>query len=151
VAALALPADGLLDQFALIVSAFQLPSASGVQLDALGALLGLARAGRDDGTYRAWLQAQELVLRSRGRPDELLKILQLTAPGAALEFTEGPGFEVLFAAPVVSVSVLGQILDRAKSAGIRLWVIGSSSPDVFRFDTGAGFDTAVWADSYASP
>ena len=152
VRALALPPAGLVEQYEILRTAYQLDSAIGVQLDALGALLGRPRDGRDDDTYRAWLRAQELVLRSRGRPDDLLGILALTAPTAALDYSEGPGVVFLFAAPTgVSLDTLGQILDLAKAAGVRLWLLGSATSAVFRFDVGPGFDVGVWADSFASP
>jgi hypothetical protein len=50
-------------------------TAFGEQLDRIGAIIGITRKGLDDEEYRIRLRAKAQVIRSRGRPDELLNIL----------------------------------------------------------------------------
>src|ERR1700759_2482433 len=57
-----------------------LPGATGVLLDQLGGLVLQPRENRSDDVYRLWIRAKALVLRSSGRPEELLTIARLVLP-----------------------------------------------------------------------
>ncbi len=52
-----------------VASAFDLPIAVGAQLDAIGAVVGLAREGFTDARYRTFLEIQILLLLSAARND----------------------------------------------------------------------------------
>lgn len=54
-----------------------LDNAEGVQLDRIGTIVDFARAGFEDEVYRTLLRAQILVLRSRARRQDLLRILEV--------------------------------------------------------------------------
>jgi hypothetical protein len=103
-------------------------NATGVQLDYLGTRVGLRRRGWTNETYRAFLRAQVLVLRSQGRWPDLFTIMR--ALGVTLDLVE-------VAEPdMASIRVrLGDYLDeeitgrdvfdllvRAKPGGVRLIV-----------------------------
>lgn len=96
--------------------------ATGINLDVLGAIVGQAREGRDDTTYRLWIQARVYVNRSTGAADDTLRVLQLIASGSTVTLTE-------YAPAAYKVEVLGltpdptsvwQILRLVKPAGVRM-------------------------------
>lgn len=66
-----------------VLTGIWLDTAEGVQLDGLGVLLDLERAGWSDDTYRAYLKAKILVLRSDASGPALIAIL--SAIGVTLE------------------------------------------------------------------
>lgn len=68
-----------------------LDNAEGVQLDGIGKIVDLARAGWEDETYRALLRAQILVLRSRGRWRDLLRIMDVVGVTLSLTRISEPG------------------------------------------------------------
>ena len=54
-----------------------LDTAIGSQLDVLGRIVGRARTGEDDDTYRLYLRAQILINRSSGTAPEIIAIVEL--------------------------------------------------------------------------
>jgi hypothetical protein len=102
-----------------------LDTAEGVQLDMLGTIVDLGRAGWVDETYRRLLRAQILVLRSDGTRPALCKIL--AAMGVTLSLTS-----ISRAGMAAFRVVIGELLDditgadlfgfleRARGGGIRL-------------------------------
>lgn len=62
-------------------------SAVGVQLDAVGKYLNLARGSLDDDTYRLWLKARVKVNRSRGTPEDLIAIFHLLSEDSVITYT----------------------------------------------------------------
>lgn len=99
-----------------------LDNAIGAQLDAIGTIVDLARAGWLDDTYRALLRAQVRVLRSRGRWSDLLGILELLGVTLSLVRTSEPGMAAIRI-------VLGEPLDGAIDGAVlfRLLAGGTSS------------------------
>lgn len=79
-----------------IRTGFWLPNATGVQLDALGRVYGLARNGQDDATYRPLLQAQAASL-VNGNPEEIMTFLAFVLDDPGIEYRpEYPAGFVLY-------------------------------------------------------
>ena len=127
-----------------------LPNATGALLDQLGALVLQPRENRTDDVYRLWIRAKALVLRSSGRPAELLTIARLVLPSAvrivmvmqypaALEIR----LEGAIAYPSSGADVAALLLAAAAS-GVRLLVTYTSSETPFRYP-------ASGLDEFASP
>lgn len=105
-----------------------LPTAEGVQLDGLGVLLDLERAGWSDDTYRLYLGAQVLVLGSDGSAKSFVDILR--AIGVTLSTTRiarsGRAETSVVLGELLADEIVGAdvyaMLARAKSGGVRLLV-----------------------------
>jgi hypothetical protein len=136
---LAAPMDGLQAECTLVSEAYRIETALGVQLDAIGAWVGLAREGRPDEDYRLWLQAQLLVLRTAGRAQDLETILTLVAGAAELELLDFVGYVQFSAAPLVRAEQVYAILHRAKAAGVRIGLVYSEYEDLILFGTPAEY------------
>lgn len=63
-------------------------TATGAQLDGLGAIVGEPRQGRNDEDYRLAIRARVLINKSSGTVPELLAILSLLLPGGAFQLIE---------------------------------------------------------------
>ena len=118
-------------------------NATGARLDDIGLIVKQPREGRDDNTYRKWLQARILLNRTQGRPDDTLDVLRLILP----ETTERSLVEEYPAAYVVRVfndtfdpEQLLALLRLAKPAGVRLALEHSEHPseDLFSFSDNLG-------------
>lgn len=104
-----------------------LDTSIGAQLDRIGWLVNLPRAGWPDETYRQLLRAQVLVLRSNGRWGDLVSILLvLGATPTGIRFADsGPaGGRIVtvddFDAGTIGGYAIASLLRRAKAAGVRL-------------------------------
>lgn len=120
-------------------------TAVGAQLDGLGAIVGEARGGRDDSSYRIRIRARILLNLSSGRADQILRILRLVTPLALTLTDETPG--------AVSIAVTGGAAElpedlfavalEAKAAGVRMFLrhqIGADAERfVFKGGVGKGF------------
>lgn len=123
-------------------------TAVGEQLDGLGAIVGEARGGRDDDSYRIRIRARILLNLSSGRADEILRILRLVTPLVLTLTDETPG--------AVSIAVTGgpaelpddlfAVAVEAKAAGIRMFLVYDSGTDAERFTfkggVGKGFPSS---------
>lgn len=118
--------------------------AEGVQLDGIGEILGLPRSGWTDTTYRVFLRAQVLVLRSHGTWPDMVGILRVIGVTLALTSVADSGIAAMRVA-------LGELLDgdvlpadvyrlllAAKPAGVRLTV---------EYPTVGAEDSFTWADA----
>lgn len=104
-----------------------LDCAVGIQLDQLGDLIDLARAGWPDETYRMLLRAQILVLRSDGEWPDIFGVL------AAIGYTAVHGVDVKIAAMrIVFAEPFNEdigardtfgLLERTRTGGVRLSMI----------------------------
>ena len=119
-----------------------LTTAEGVQLDLLGGILDLPRAGWGDDTYRALLAAWILVLRSEGTRPDLLRILE--AMGVTLTLTSiaqsGTAAFIVTLGEVITVPEPADIfrfIDQARGGGIRFDL---------EFPVEPVDDTFMWAD-----
>lgn len=144
--ALVQPVQEIDDSLWQLVTERDIDSADGVNLDALGAIVGQEREGRDDDTYRLWIRARSLANRSNGHPDDALKILELIAPGTEydLEETFPAAYLVTVFDLLIPVEQIYQLLALAKPAGVRLNVV--YSPDLDETFTLAPGGTLVPGD-----
>jgi hypothetical protein len=105
-------------------------TASGQQLDNLGALVGQQRQGMSDADYRLRIRARLLINRSSGTTPELIAVFELLAPpGAVIAIrNESPATVVaaVDGAAVPNAPELNAVLQTAKAGGVR--AILESSP-----------------------
>lgn len=112
------------------MSARSIENAQGSQLDDIGALLLFPRAGRSDDTYRLWLHARQLVLRSAGRSEDFIALVKLLSPGSSAVDVHSlaPSTAIVeLENPEVDVVTLHAILVSAKGAGIKLDLVWTES------------------------
>lgn len=138
-----------------------LDTAVGAQLDGIGRLVELARYGWDDETYRAFLRAQILVLRSEGTWPDLFGILAaLELDLAEVTFAESypAAFRIDLGQPLVGFDGgdVFALLERARSTAVRLSLVfpTTGTDGVFtlaestalELDAGRGCGDATGAD-----
>ncbi len=127
VSAIVQPLQGVDDGLYQLLTERWIDDAAGENLDTLGAIVGQAREGRDDDTYRVWIRARSVANRSNGHADDTLQILDLITPTAdyALEETPPAAYIVTAFDLGISADSLFQLLSLAKPAGVRLNLIYS--------------------------
>ena len=136
-------------------------SATGVQLDGLGEILGEAREGRDDPAYREALRVRILLNLCESTPEEIIEIMLRASGSSSVEFEE-------FFPAALTVNIVDPIdptdsdgdgvpdvarrlynfLIEAKPAAVlaHLFYIINPIGDVKFFDTaGQGFDSGRWS------
>jgi hypothetical protein len=130
-----------------------LENAVGVQLDGIGQIVGLSRAGWTDAVYRKLLGAQTLVLRSRGRWQDLSAIM--AALDVNLTVTElidlGLAAFRIFVTdqpigPDITAHDVFNMIVAAKGGGIRFTLQSLASADTDTFtcsDSVTGMDTST--------
>jgi hypothetical protein len=94
----------------------------GIILDYLGKIVDRKRGGLSDADYLIALKAKILILRSRGRIDETINILQLSVPEGYTYYVQEADVTVLWffrERILFTVSVVLEILARTKPAGVR--------------------------------
>ena len=130
-----------------------LATAEGDQLDVLGKIVGQPREGRSDDVYRLWISARNMVLRSSGRTEEMLKIAR-TLVGATDTVALDEYYPAAFVMRLdgdLTLTLGYQIaymLRQAKPAGVQFQMTWSVSAPAFRFspddspvlDSPYGFD-----------
>lgn len=96
------------------------PRCIGVQLDAIGAIVGVKREARSDAAYRAAIRLQILLNRSKGSVSDLLAILAVAAGVNPWEYYENypAGYSVLFGGSQADYNALLNALRRADPAGV---------------------------------
>lgn len=134
-------------------------TATGLQLDRLGILLGLPREGATDADYRRFLRAKTLANNSAGHADTLIQILELLDNGYApteINLREDfPAVAVLHCLVDEGDNVLGEyfvrFLRQAKAVGTRVILhFEEDGPTLFQWDAGAnppgsGWGAGLWA------
>lgn len=124
----------------------------GVNLDVLGRIIGIARNGINDPTYRLYLHAQVLTNKSSGTPDELYAILEAMFGGVPLHLHYQNGgsasFTVRINYPITAdqATTAFAFLLAGKVAGTRLVFEWQQQPDNQTFT----FATATYVTSAAS-
>jgi len=108
-----------------LYTGLNLNDAVGVNLDLIGALLQVPRAGYGDDVYRTRLRVEILILRSNGVPDDLIAICRAAlTPGVEFSYRESwPAsvvVEVLDPAPEFLPPELLNFLNRARDLGVRI-------------------------------
>jgi len=119
-----------------------LSSAAGAQLDGLGRIVGVERAGRTDDDYRVRIGAQILLNNASGTIEDLLQ-LAVALGGTTTTLTEfyPAKIEIESASPIVNGLEIGRVTGLAKPAGVGRWFTWFESAIPFLFDTaGQGFD-----------
>lgn len=119
--------------------------AQGDTLELWGSLLNEARRGRDNDTYKAFLQTKVLRNTSQGTPERLIEILKALTNAATIQITEGSAWVSLtFRGGSVPASIrplLALFLQAASAAGVEVVQVVEEPLNAFRFDTaGSGFD-----------
>jgi len=76
------------DMFFELLLERRLDIAVGTQLDGIGSIVEVVRAGRNDDAYRAAIRAHIQVLRLNSRIEDLILVVTLALPDATLEVVE---------------------------------------------------------------
>lgn len=123
-----------------------LEAAFGGVLDVLGTIVGEARQGLDDDTYRERIRARIKLNESAGTVGQILEIFALLQPDQILHLRdEHPAaFSLtLDGGPITAddASLLAGFLREARAAGVRGILIWAEDPELFEFDSAdSGFD-----------
>jgi hypothetical protein len=146
----------------ILTRVVDMANAEGVHLDLFGRILKLPRLGLSDTEYRSRLQVWQLVLRSTGKPEELIRIADLfdgvSEAGDVVVYDEGSGTGgiviTLEHLMTYSPNTLALFLRKAKGGGVNIQLVWM--PDgpttAFRFTAGAGYDdeaTSAYGMGYA--
>lgn len=145
VRALVAPIQSIEDVFFALRTLPSIDDSEGVNLDAIGRIVGQDRANLDDATYRVWLKARQQVNRSSGTVPELLAIARAVVP-AGVELEAIPGFPAGFviranAEAIGPVDAIAGLLRAASAAGVLVILEYSrhAPAETFRFGSGPGF------------
>ncbi|NIR31660.1 MAG: DUF2612 domain-containing protein [Gammaproteobacteria bacterium] len=130
----------------------------GVQLEVIGRIVGQARAGTSDEEYRVWLKARIKVNRSKGKPEQLIEILDFVVGDVATIRAEEyyPAAFILRIEGGISPltgSALGQLISEAAALGVRPSVEFYRVGDIFAYsddgtlveDQPEGYDRGEYA------
>lgn len=126
-----------------LLNGFYLDTATGTQLDAIGAIVGADRNGASDVRYRIRIRARILLNLTSGTPDQILELVRMLLPGALTEPIYTPYYPAAF---IIDSSSAGAFTDEellevvltiaaATPAGVRSQFIYSlvAPANVFRF------------------
>lgn len=126
----------------------------GVQLDIIGVIVGQKRLSTDDATYRVHIKARIQANRSTGTPEDLYKVFRAllgdtiglvitTRASDVKAFTLRVRGDITSAQVTVALLFLG-IAKEASVRGLLEW-IEVPEAQVFRYDTGPGYDQGRYA------
>ena len=130
-----------------LLQAVTLGSATGVQLDGLGQIIGIERSGLDDEPYRSLLRAYIAINTSGGTIEQLLTIARLatntTIDDGAIELVEGDiaefNIECTQQLPTGVGAVFAEAIIQGKAAGVYTIVkYFEAIGPVFAFDGDGG-------------
>lgn len=111
---------------------------SGAQLDGIGAIVGQAREGRDDATYRLWIKARIGVNVSEGDIERVISIWKLLSGGTAVQLIEVFPAEIALYTnaplPVGYESEILRIMRDVTGAGISVYPLVVFTTGYFGFD-----------------
>jgi len=142
VAAIAAQNQALEEAAFQVLEETSVATAVGEQLDGLGQIVGVERAGRNDTDYRARLVAQIAKNNSSGTIEELISLA--TSLGATtVELSENPPakFDVNIGGTLANGADVAQLLGLARPAAVGYTFTWYEVAGFFRFDTaGQGFD-----------
>jgi len=154
-ATLVAPAQALENALWQLLTQRTIDQAIGVQLDALGTIVGRPRDGvTDDEIYRRYVRAQISVNKSHGSVEDILTIARLVvndARAALIVRNEGvAAFTLIVVGVAMSdavAAVLIKLTIRAAAAGVRpILVYAKAAPDnVGHWTTRGTWGSAVWA------
>ena len=150
--ALVAPFQPLEDTLQQLLTERTVETAVGVQLDALGSLVGVGRGGLDDDTYRRYIRAQITINKSDGLIEEMLTVADLLVfdDDAAYHLERGGVASFMLTVEGIVLDwdlaeVLIAALRKAVSAGVRPTLAWDTDPaaDMFTFAAFGGGDPAV--------
>ncbi len=118
-------------------------NATGVQLDGLGAIIGVARDGYDDATYKIRIRARIQSNVSNGTADDVLRVAALLASstGVSLAYQDlyPAGFQIILSGGTMTADIIQQVsigVKAARPAGVSYWLLYSLSPKANTFTFG---------------
>lgn len=119
-----------------------LNDAYGVNLDAIGEILGESRDGRDDEEYRSIMKVKPIINNSHGEPETLITYLRLIFGATDIIFKEifPAAVEMTFVSPIQVPSTIRSDLENIAPAGVRLIIkFTNVLTQVFAFSSEGGF------------
>lgn len=158
---LAEPAQGVEDALWQLYTERSIDVAVGVQLDALGAIVGQERGGMTDDDYRRHVRARIAANRSSGTVEDVIRVLVLVVndEDAVIEIDPQPPAAYVARVNGVAVdptvaAIASDFLYDATSAGVRpiLEYSENEPADTFTFDVGTSgteLDAGLFADAIA--
>lgn len=137
--------QALENAFFQLFTGFNVNTAVGTQLDAIGAVVGVSRNGATDTVYRIRVRARIMINLSSGTPNQILRMVNLLTPdGTASKFRPfyPASFEVETTGPLSTSDAkeIGSALIEMTPAGVNSGLLYSEV---------AESDTFVFADSTA--
>lgn len=156
VASCIMPAQDLENALQQLKRCRFIDTAEGAQLDTLGRLVGQARDGLDDATYRRYVRARIVANFSKGRIEDLIKVVDLVVydEAAYIKLTqEGTATERLQVHEIAVSNDLAEVvfefINDSKSAGVRIVLHWSEylPNQTFTLDTGPGLDVSYLANT----
>lgn len=153
--------DVYAEEARLVGEAFDLDTATGVQLDAIGAVIGLPRQGFPDDRYRVFLKIQSDLLLSAARDganwtgtvNNILTICRtFTGPGPAISLQNSPPYAFLLSIPGVAADelrILVRFICVAIYAGVYGQIIFIVAPDSLWDSSAVGPlpDAGIWCST----
>lgn len=122
-----------------------LDTATGVQLDVLGTIVGQERQWSDDEEYRLYIKARIAINRSNGKAEEIINILNLVWGSTytyEVQDTGNASFQIDLrdAVPTAVATTILTMATDAKAGGVKIRVIWNPDPqtDVFTLSTQSG-------------
>ena len=128
-------------------------TATGVQLDGLGDILGIERQGLNDEDYRARLKVKVVQNVSNGEPDRLINVYRFLLNATQIQYQEHypAGVAMMANAPITPgmETLIYREIQKISPAGVRVDYIGSYDPDdAFAFEGAGGPLDLAGADGF---
>lgn len=135
-----------------LLTSTTIANAEGVQLDGLGEIVGVERAGRTDADYRVRIGAQILLNNASGTIEDMLQLVVALGASTVTLFEVFPAkIDIDATASVVNGLEIGRTLALAKPAGVGYTFTWFESATPFQFDTaGQGFDQGEFGEMFAA-
>jgi len=120
--------------------------ATGVQLDKVGAIVGIGRTSLDDEVYRSDIYFQIYLNKSSGEPEVLISALQRVTGSSHIDYCEpSPATVLLFINQAIRPlpSDLFAKMKSLTAAGVSLYIEYSNATDIFVFNGDIQSTTAI--------
>lgn len=135
------------DQINQVATAFDLGTAVGEQLNVLGRVVGQPRGSLSDADYTLWILARIIINRASGTAEEIYKLLRLILMDIenlnANVVDQYPlSFRLTIANGIGAINpdTIFDIINEVRVAGVGAELVYVLTDDVFRFDSGPGWD-----------
>lgn len=113
--------------------AFWVNTATGVQLDGIGEIVGIARDGADDTVYRIRIKARIFINLSSGTPNQILTLVRALLPAGVPAVIYTPYYPAAFAISVTGITL--SEVSEISAAVIETTPVGVRSNFVYSLDT----------------